>query len=375
MAHTARAAVLDRPMGSFQVQDLKLPQPAPGTVLLRQELAGCCATDAHAYLGQWKTEFPVILGHENVGVVEALGVGGQQDYLGRQLREGDRVIARTGSCGHCYECRALRLPRRCRNRRVIHGYNRLDLAPFSGGYAEYLYLSWPESTFMLKVDLPPSVAALHEPLGVAAHAVRRAQPRPGDTVVVQGSGAIGLFTLGMARLAGATRAIVVGGPPERLDLARAFGADVTIDIAELTTPEERTRAVLAETPGGIGADVVFGCVGLASAWPEGISYLRDGEGRFLEVGLASDAGEVAFNPCTQLVAKNATLIGALGMLDSDALAAVRVMERGLLPLERVVSHQLPLERVGDAIAALNGDYRVDGRAAIKIAIAPNGPVP
>ena len=369
-----KAAVLDRPMGTFTVEEFEVPEPAPGTVLLRMELAGCCATDAHAYFGWWETPFPVILGHENVGVVEAIGAGGRQDYLGRDLNVGDRVIARTGSCGHCYECRALRLPRRCRNRSVIHGYNRLDAAPFSGGYGEYLYLSAPESTFMLKIDVRPSIAALHEPLGVGAHAVRRAQPKLGDTVVVQGCGAIGLFTLGLARLAGATRAIVVGGPAERLELARAFGADVTLDIGELRTPEERTRAVLAETPGGIGADVVFGCVGLASAWPEGIGYLRDGEGRFLEVGLASDAGEVAFNPCTQLVAKNATLIGALGVYDQDSVAAVRVMEHGRLPLDRVVSHQLPLERVGEAMTALNGDYRVDGRTAVKIAIAPNGPV-
>ena len=371
---TARAAVLDRPLGTFRVEDFELPEPAPGTVLLRQELAGCCATDAHAYLGQWQTEFPVILGHENVGVVAALGPGEQRDHLGRELKVGDRVMARTGWCGHCYECRTLRLPRRCRNKRVAYGYNRLDLAPFSGGYAEYLYLSWPETTFILKIDAPASVAVLSEPLGVAASAVRKTQPKLGDTIVVQGCGAIGLLTLGMAKLAGATRAIVVGAPAERLDLARAFGADVTIDIAQAPTPEERTRAVLAETPGGIGADLVYGCVGLAPAWSEGIGYLRDGEGRFMEVGLASDTGEVSFNPATQLVVKNATLMGTLGIVDHDSVVAARVMEGRLLPLERVVSHQLPLERVGDAIAALNSDYRVDGRAAVKIAIAPNGPV-
>src|SRR5205823_6277225 len=131
--------------------------------------------------------------------------------------------------GHWDECRTLRLPRRCRNKRVAYGYNRLDLAPFSGGYGEFLYPSSPETTFILKIDAPASVAVLSEPLGVAASAVRKAQPKLGDTIVVQGSGAIGLLTLGMAKLAGATRAIVVGGPAERLEQARAFGADVTID--------------------------------------------------------------------------------------------------------------------------------------------------
>jgi L-iditol 2-dehydrogenase len=205
--------------------------------------------------------------------------------------------------------------------------------------------------------------------------VRKAQPRPGDTVVVQGVGAIGLLTLGLAKLAGASRVIAVGAPAERLELARVFGADVVIDIEQVRTPEERTRAVLAETPLGIGADLVYGCVGLAPAWTEGISYLRDGEGRFMEVGLASDTGEVAFNPCTQLVAKNATFMGSLGVgSDQDSVVAARVMEQRLLPLEQVVSHQLGLERVGDAMQALNSDYRVDGQAALKIAIAPNGPV-
>ena len=366
---TARAVVLDKPLGTFRVEDFPVPDPAPGTVLLRMELSGCCATDAHTYLGQWQTVFPVLLGHENVGRVEATGPGGQQDFLGHELQSGDRVFARWGWCGQCYECRTLQ-PRRCRNR---SGYGGTP-TPFSGGFAEYLYVSAPQSTFMLKMDAPASTAVLSEPLGVAVTAVRRAQPRLGDTVVVQGCGAIGLLTLGLARQAGATRAIVVGAPAERLEVARAFGADVTINIDEVRDPAERTRAVLAETPNGLGGDLVFGCVGLAPAWLEGISYVRDG-GRFMELGLASDTGDVTFNPSTQLVARNISLMGTLGLESyQDAVVAGRILEAGRLPFELMVSHQLPLERVADAIQALNSDYRVDGRTALKIAIAPNGPV-
>jgi threonine dehydrogenase-like Zn-dependent dehydrogenase len=362
-------------MGTFRVEEFQVPDPEPGTVLLRQELAGCCATDAHTYLGQWQAEFPVIMGHENVGVIEAIGAGGAIDYLGRELRLGDRIIARTTYCGSCYECRGARNPRRCLNQRVRYGFASPHTAPFSGGYGEYLYLCSPPTTFMLKIDARPSVAVLHEPLAVAAHAVRKAQPKLGSTIVVQGSGAIGLFTLGLARLAGATRAIVVGGPADRLELAQAFGADVTINIDEMQTPEERIRAVVGETPGGLGADVVYGCVGKAPAWSEGIEYLRYGDGRFLEVGLAGDDGAVPINPATQLVAKNATFIGALGMADEDSMAAVSVMENKRLPLEQMVSHQLPLTRVSEAIDALNSTYRLDDRTTFKIAIAPNGTVP
>lgn len=369
---TGKAAVLDKPNGTFRIEELAVPQLEPGTVLLRQELAGCCATDAHTYLGQWEADFPVIMGHENVGMVEALGPGGAVDFVGRDIHVGDRVIARTTYCGACYECRAARNPRNCLNRKVRYGFGNAHSAPFSGGYGEYLYLSSPLTTFMLKINAPPSVAVLHEPLGVAAHAVRKSQPKLGSTVVVQGSGAIGLFTLGLARLAGASRAIVVGGPADRLELAQAFGADVVINIDDVRTPEARLQAVLDETPGRLGADVVYGCVGKAAAWSEGIGFLRHGDGRFLEVGLAGDDGEVPFNPATQLVLKNASFIGALGMSDEDSLAAVRVLEAKQLPLEEMVSHQLPLDRVTDAIDALNGDYRLDGRTVFKIAVAPNG---
>jgi threonine dehydrogenase-like Zn-dependent dehydrogenase len=227
---------------------------------------------------------------------------------------------------------------------------------------------------MLKMDSSPTTAVLSEPLGVAVTAVRRAAPKLGETVVVQGCGAIGLLTLGLAKHAGATRAIVVGGPRARLEVARSFGADVVLDIDLVRDPAERTRLVLAETLAGLGADLVFGCVGLAPAWLEGISYVRDG-GRFMELGLASDTGDVTFNPCTQLVAKNISLMGTLGLENyQDALVAGRILSAGRLPFEQVVSHQLPLERVGDAIAALNSNYALDGRTALKIAIAANGPV-
>ena len=83
----------------------------------------------------------------------------------------------------------------------------------------------------------------------------------GDTVVVQGSGAIGLVTLACAKLSGAAKAIMVGGPAGRLELAKRLGADVTIDIEEVTSVEERTELVKAETPRREGADVVFECAG------------------------------------------------------------------------------------------------------------------
>src|ERR1700680_5019019 len=145
---TARAVVLDKPLGTFRMEDFHLPDPAPGTVLLRMELSGCCATDAHTYLGQWQNVvFPAFLGHENVGTVVRTGAGGQRDYLGHELKPGDRVFVRWGWCGQCYECRTLQQPRRCRNRAAASG----TPTPFSGGVAQYLYVSAPPTTLLLEM--------------------------------------------------------------------------------------------------------------------------------------------------------------------------------------------------------------------------------
>jgi L-iditol 2-dehydrogenase len=246
--------------------------------------------------------------------------------------------------------------------------------PFSGGSAEYLYVDTPQTTFMLAMRAPASIAVLSKPLGVAVTAVRRAQPLPGDTVVVQGSGAIGLLTLGVARQAGAARIICVSGPAQRVG-SRGPSARtrswISVDCASLRSARV---PCLTRRQATSAADVVFGCVGLAPAWTEGITFFRDG-GRFMELGLASDTGDVSFNPATQLVAHNLIFMGTLGLSDyQDAVAAGRILETGRLPFKLLVSHPLPLERVGDAIGALNSNYQLDGETALKIAIAPNGRV-
>jgi threonine dehydrogenase-like Zn-dependent dehydrogenase len=167
------------------------------------------------------------------------------------------------------------------------------------------------------------------------------------------------------------RIIVVGGPKGRLELAKACGADVCIDISEVPSAAERTRMVLKETPGGIGADVVVGATGIAATVPEGIRYLRPG-GALCEIGNATDSGEIPFSPYRDLVSKRAILAGIAGTGVRHYALALRVLEKGGFPYREMVSHQLPIDRVSDGIHALGGGYRIDGRDAIKIAIAPNG---
>ena len=371
----SRGSVLDRPDGSFAVREFRLPPPGPGGVIIRQELAGMCGTDYHVFRGHWPDHpFPVLLGHENVGIVHALGAGVATDYAGRPVQPGDRVvtIATGGQCGRCYACVVLNAPGQCphrlANRFVLETVDGECVHVFGGGYAEFLRLEAPYYV-MFKTELDARTAVLLEPLSNSIHGFERTPLRLGDTVVVQGCGGIGLPALVVARLSGALRTIVVGGPKGRLDLAKECGADVCIDIADVPDPVDRIRLVREATPHGHGADVVVGATGIAATVPEGIAYLRPG-GQLCEIGNATDSGEIPFSPYRDLVSPRAILAGIAGTGVKHYALALRVLEKGGFPYREMVSHCVPLDRVGQGIAALGGGYRIDDRDAIKIAVAP-----
>src|SRR5262249_15822715 len=137
----------------FELREVAVPDPAPGTILLRQEMAGICGTDLH----NWQKGFtePTFLGHENVGIVEALGSGVTQDYVGKPLEVGDRVIFHPGREG------------------FGHGFQpeRPGLPPFTGGFGDYIYLA---GTYCyMKTTAPAQAAVLIEPFTIGVHAVLR----------------------------------------------------------------------------------------------------------------------------------------------------------------------------------------------------------
>ena len=332
----------------FEVREYPIPDPAPGSLLLRQELAGICGTDLH----MWQNGIPgeMVLGHENVGVIERLGAGVTTDYVGNPVQEGDRVIFAPGTPAGAYGF-----------------YNQPDVAPhFRGGFADYIYLDYPNTCF-LKTALPPAVAVLTEPFTIGVHATMRARIQIGDTVVVQGAGAIGLVTLVCARISGAAKIIVVGGPARRLELAKRMGADVTINIDEVRTTVERTELVLDQTARRAGADVVFECAGFLPATPEGLGYLKR-NGTFVEVGHFVDMGSVELNINQLMMRRNLRLEAIWGSSTEHFVRGLPILERNEFPFAEMVSHTLPLERVREGFDALNGTYRLGGETAIKIVV-------
>jgi threonine dehydrogenase-like Zn-dependent dehydrogenase len=326
--------------------------PGPGEALARVEVAGICGTDVHLWLGQLAIPLPNIMGHETAGRIEKLGQGLDKDWRGEPLHVGDRVTwASSISCGECFYCRVKRQPTRCLSRKAYGiSYRASDAPHLRGGYAEKILLRAGSSIFRIP-DAVPSDALIGAgcALTTAIHGSERAPMEWGDSVVVQGTGPVGLAAIAVARAAGAGKIVAIGGPAHRLDLAKGFGADVVIDIDETRDPAER-RARVLEAVGPYGADQVIECVGHPEAVNEGIPLCRDG-GQYLVLGQYADAGNISFNPHT-VTRKQLRVIGSWGFEARHVDRALRLLERDADLRARfagAITHRFPLDRADEAL--------------------------
>ena len=348
----SRAAVLAAFEKPLEAREYPTPETIPpGGALVEVEMAGICGTDVHLWRGQLPIPLPVILGHETVGRIAALGEGLERDWTGRPLAAGDRVCwASSIVCGACYYCRIKRQPTRCLSRKAYGISYCADEPPhLYGGYAEHILLRPGTAIFRLPDRLATeAVVGAGCALWTAIHGVERMGIGWGDVVVVQGAGPVGVAAVAVAREAGASRIIVTGAPEHRLARARRFSADVTIDV-DLVPIRDRKRAVLDSTPGGFGADVVIECVGHPAAVAEGLDYCRDGA-KILVLGQYGDAGATPINP-HHITRKQLQLYGSWGFEPRHVLAAIELLERSAAryPFGGTVTHRFGLDEANEAL--------------------------
>jgi threonine dehydrogenase-like Zn-dependent dehydrogenase len=354
MPTMARGAVLRAFNEPLTLEEAPVPDPEPGALVARIDLGGICGTDVHLYHGNLPIPTPVILGHEAVGRVEKLGPGVTADFNGAPLHVGDAIAwASSIPCGHCYWCVVEKERTLCESRKIYGINQRFDEGPrLSGGWAEYIYLQPGSAVFKLPDGITSEQAialgcagptAVHGVLEIVGIGV-------GETVVVQGSGPVGLAAAMYAQLAGAARTIIVGGPASRLELAREIGVgDVHIDIFATPDPEERKRQVLAETRGGRGADVVLECAGVPSAVPEGFEFVRR-NGRYLVLGQYTDRGETSFNPHV-ITRKQLKIYGSWAFAEPQYARYVDTLPQlaSRFDLQRLVT-RYPLDDANQALA-------------------------
>jgi L-iditol 2-dehydrogenase len=354
--------------GKIGVKRFPFPSVKANSAVVRIIGSGLCGTDKHMFHGETvhpggqESTFPLIPGHENLAYIESLGEkeGPWRDSNGTRLREGDRVVpACDVNCGECYNCRNFYGWCWCEN---VFGYGTTisckEPPHLFGGWSEYMYIVPKVHLFKVPAVLPDNVAVLAEPMAVAYGSFARAMAPywlvkegigPGDTVVIQGSGPLGLSHAAMAKMVGAGRVVVIGAPRERLELAKRMGADETIDIAKYGSPEERMAEVRNLTEGR-GAELVIECVGVPGAIAEGLEMVSMA-GTYLTVGNYIDMGSVGINPQRQILSRSLRMIGVNGMPFQAYSRALTLMARDWkrLGLENFVTHTFSIDNAEKAL--------------------------
>ena len=367
--NTVKAAVMVAPR-RMEVRDLPYPDHLePGAVIVKMEMSGVCGTDKHAFKGEVTlyggTEaeqdmvFPCVHGHENSGVVvEMNGEGRDIEYSGQELRVGDRITnCPNVICGRCWYCRSVHAYPYCAKHQGIGMTYRADQFPYiAGGWSEYMYLPPKAWVYRVPEHIPVEFACIVELFVVASLLDRGAELAAlggkgfhfGDTVVVQGAGAIGMMMVARARMLGAGKIIALDMTSTNADLAGDFGADMLIDVSGLSDAEV-VEAIRDQTEGR-GADVVVETVGQPDVVKVGLEMLRRG-GTYLETGNFADTGDVALNIHRHIAAKNVLLYGNTNHPHDAYYRSLEMMwrHRASFPWERLITHRYPLEQAQQAV--------------------------
>jgi alcohol dehydrogenase len=351
VTNTSRALVLEAPR-TLVARDFAVPEIGDDDALLRVEACGLCGTDHEEYTGQLFPGYAFVPGHESVGVLEAVGASAARRW---NVHAGQRVAVEVFlSCGVCEQCRAGTY-RRCKRHglRDMYGFVPADRPPgLWGGYAQYQYLA-PDSLLLPIPDtLDPVTASLFNPLGAGIRwAVTVPDLRPGAVVAVLGPGVRGLSAAVAAREAGAAFVMVTGlGERDagRLALARDFGADLAVDVAN----DDPVRA-LRDAAGSL-ADVVVDVTAKApAALGQAVGLARAG-GTIVLAGTRGTSDTPGFDP-DLVIYKELRLLGALGV-DADAYrAALELLAAGKYPFAELPRRVVGLDGVDALVRAMAGE--------------------
>lgn len=323
----------------------RVPRPGPPgktQALLRVKITGICGSDLHTYqdarIGDTPVTSPLILGHEFSGVVNAAGPDAL-DGNGQRLEPGTRVAVDPAQpCFHCDLCQQGH-PNLCRNLRFCSNH------PYDGSLSEWMLIP-ARCCFPVPKAISDIQAALLEPLGVALHAVDLAKLRPAHSVAILGAGAIGLFILQVAKLAGADPIFLTDKFPWRLKLAQRFGA------LPINCDQEDPVARIHKETAGRGVDAAIEAAWADHSVQQAADMTRPG-GRVVLVGIPSD-DRLAMKHST--ARRKGLTIKLCRRMKHTYPRAIRLVERGRVDFRGLVSHRFPLRRADEAFV-LNAAYR------------------
>ena len=341
------AAVFLRP-GQMEVMEVDTPDIGPDEVLVKVGANTICGTDVRIFRGE-KTKgipLPTILGHEMAGYVHK---GGQHV---RGYEVGAAVaMAPVIACQHCFYCQN-GMENVCPNPKIV-GYD------VKGGLSEYVRIPADAvaagNLFVAQKDIPSEYLALAEPLACCINGHHRSRIHLNSTVLIMGSGPIGLFHLQLSLLAGA-RAVIVSDPlAPRRAVASSFGAHITVDPTA-----EDLSSVVSEVTGGLGVDSVIICIGVPGLVNDALNMARQGGRINIFAGMAAKGwADIESN---LIHYKELEIIGSANSRRADYQTALQLIESGRIKVEAMVTDRFPLR---SAHAALDKAASGEG---IKIAV-------
>jgi L-iditol 2-dehydrogenase len=340
------AALLYKP-GDVRFERVEIPKPGPGEVLVKIGATLTCGTDIKTYQrGHPKmiTSYPSTFGHEYSGIVAEVGKGVTR------FKPGMRVVScNAAPCQECFYCKSNR-QNLCEN-----------LVILNGSYAEYVIVEEQIVKYNL-LEVPAHMsfqeAALAEPLGTAIHALEESNIKQGDTVVVLGSGPLGLMLSRLAYLQGA-RVILLGKGEERLEKAKKFGVS---DVIDITLVEDKVKAARELTDMQRGADVVIEAVGKPEAWEEAVQIA--GKGATVTFFGGCKSGTTITVDTGLLHYSELKLVGVFHQAPNHFRRSLQMLAARLVDGREFVKETLPLSQLLEAFE------RVKALEAIKYAIDP-----
>ncbi|GAA3558444.1 zinc-dependent alcohol dehydrogenase family protein [Microlunatus spumicola] len=343
-----QAVVYDQAL-KFEVREIPEPEAGPGEVKIKVTQAGFCGTDLHLHHGGFGARFPLIPGHEGVGVVTALGDGVTGFEVGQQV-----VVNPNAYCGLCAYCRAGDLVR-CENLLAV-GVNR------DGMFAEYV--SVPAGQVFVADGLEPDTAVLTEPASCAMHGLERLRPRPGTSALVFGAGPTGTLLAQMMASGGVSHVTVADPSEAKLATVSGLGIDQTVTIGRITeeTTAQVTDQLRAASPTGTGYDIVVEATGSSVVGDLGLPLLRNG-GTLLVYGVAREEARLALSPY-EMFRRELTVLGSFAEMTSFE-AALNALRSRRVRTDGLITHRFGLADYGHAIEAAQHDG-----TAHKIVIVP-----
>jgi len=339
-----KAVLYDAPR-SYSVRQVPDPEPGPGEVRIRVVQVGICSTDLHIHNGDFFAAFPLIPGHELVGVVESIGAGVTRVSVGEQVSVNPNV-----NCGLCDYCRAGR-PIQCS---ALQGLG----SNFPGFFAEYTVV--PERLVFSTEGLPIDTAVFTEPASCAMHGLERLSIRPGATALVFGAGPTGLLLAQLIKSGGASSVTVAGPSQFKLDRALALGMDQTVLISR--DDAERSRDLVVAASGGRGFDIVVEATGSVAVGELCVPMTRNG-GTVLVYGVTRGDETITFHPY-DVFRREISIVGSFAEITSFD-AAIAAMRSGRVRTDGLITHRFGLDDYGIALDALRSD-----RTAHKVVIVP-----